>query len=916
MRSAKRKSSRRRTSRRLRRNDAPPPAAKPSNKKLLIGGIGVVAIGGIAAYALTRSSAPQLPPPGPPPGPGGPTAAQCDAIRASLLALRASANPDAAAQRRLETQLTQCIAALRQAGGEVDNATSNLSDGDGGFQHIEDQFADYKRTDYSDALKRNNIRQDMLNTGASMASSYASAATAATDDASRNAIRASIIRALDSATNRRICYQYDQPGCGRFGVNEDHGNDKAAQEYARVIKPLLDAHALVVGRLQSAPAQRDNENYAIVRARPALAAFARADAKFDEYKGVDYADALRRNNLRQEVLGSATEAVNVLGQAVPELLQNSIMSAGGVRALRDTLLAGLRSAYTRWICYLTAAPGCDRFGVNEDASNDKATQEWSSVIVPLQAMYAQVAGKLLTEYSEDAYAPYVQLRLSIAKLLGDYVAAKWGEYKNVNYADPVRRNNIRGVLMVAESSLASFLSDTMSLAVSAANDAPVPQTQSLRCPDGSTINGTFTKGQWVYDRQCPQQAPAVGLEAGDGGCTSDVRGGGAGRYNVIAPAGIRTATGALFPGLKSCAPCFAPNIYIPGVVGPDGFWVTPPGCADSRTGIVFSPGLRATDPCPQGSGRDSSGNCVRGAAGSRPTITVGSAALSLPTRTALPRVATPTLRTTPAGTHGFLGLGGYVGPAMARHGLGQVSAPTDKKPTAGAAVQAGYGPALVKQVAQAIYPALDASVDRWGCFLIKADGCDKSGDLEPDNWAKADWELANVITPLLAALDAGMGWLSSHGDKDADLNLTQAKLKKCSVAHQLAVAKWDEFNATASIDFVRRNNQADHARAIEQRVLDCINSISPRTPGGAALVANTIQAWKTEWRSYPAGLDDSLARFRRGVSGLGDFGGMSTGTWVGIGVAAFIAYSLYKSSQRRTQRNKRRRRCSSHRLTA
>jgi pimeloyl-ACP methyl ester carboxylesterase len=51
-----------------------------------------------------------------------------------------------------------------------------------------------------------------------------------------------IISGLGSASQRWLCYILDQPGCGRSGVSEDHGNDKAGQEYAAAIQPLSDIY--------------------------------------------------------------------------------------------------------------------------------------------------------------------------------------------------------------------------------------------------------------------------------------------------------------------------------------------------------------------------------------------------------------------------------------------------------------------------------------------------------------------------------------------------------------------------------------------------------------------------------------------------------------------------------------------------
>ena len=364
-------------------------------KLLAVGGLAVV--GGVAAYALVGSGTTG----GGTTGGGaaaGPDpaalAAQCAQLQQQLVQMKAAASPDQPSISRIETQVAQCIQQTRAAGGNVDNAMSDMSDADQDFERIEAWLSEYKGTDYSDALKRNNIRKNMLDTGQAMAAKYASAASAATDVATANAVRQSILRALDSAVSRRICYQYDAAGCGRFGVNEDHGNDKAAQEQARVIQPLLDAHGLSVQKiasLGSSPLQADNINYARITLAPAAAASDWANQKFAQYKTIDYSDALNRNNTRSDMRGSAVESVSDLNAVIPDLTSSVYVTLSGLQKSEAIILTALDRAYSRWICFLTAASGCDRFGVNEDASDAKAGQEWTQTIVPLQNLYAQVS---------------------------------------------------------------------------------------------------------------------------------------------------------------------------------------------------------------------------------------------------------------------------------------------------------------------------------------------------------------------------------------------------------------------------------------------------------------------------------------------------------------------------------------------
>jgi hypothetical protein len=459
-----------RTSRRrrpLRRNPL-------SGKQKILGVGGIIAVGGLAAYALSR--------PGPEtttnttPGPVGPSAVDCAQLQAQLNQMLAAPSPDAAAIRRKQTEVAACIAAVRASGGDVDNATSNLSDGDNAYQHIEDQFADYKRTSKDDPLKRNNVRQDILNVGTAMAASYSGAANAATDAASARAVRQSILRALDASVQRQLCYLYQlDPQCGRNGVNEDADEDKAGQEYARIVRPLLDAHGLAVQKLWSfgGSAAPDNAAYFTALLRPALGAIEYANRKFAEYKSVDSGlDPLRKNNLRQVVLTADRAQTAALQYAFEQA--DGYRDAPGMQAVATTILAALAPAIARWLCYLFGQPGCDTFAANEDANNVKADQEYAATIGPLSELYMRVAPKLISWNANlTAYEPFVALKLRRCSALNDFTNAKFVEYKSVDSGlDPLRKNNLRQVVLRSGALLAACLQDAMSTAITGANATP------------------------------------------------------------------------------------------------------------------------------------------------------------------------------------------------------------------------------------------------------------------------------------------------------------------------------------------------------------------------------------------------------------------------------------------------------------
>jgi hypothetical protein len=466
MKSAKRAARRRRS---LRKNPL-------STRQKALGVGGVLAIGGVAAYALMSSSASAQTTPPPPPGSAEAAAAaalgaQCAAMQATLVQMRAATNPDMPAQARLEAQIANCIAQAREAGAPVDNAMSNLSDGDTKYQQIQNWYAEYKGTEYSDALKRNNIRREMLTAGEAMANSYAAAVPQAADAATSRAVRLSILRALDAAFVRQLCYLYDQPGCGRFGLNEDHGADKAAQELSRVIQPLLNAQSASVQKVGYLVAATDNALLFSALLMPATAANTFANAKFSEYCTVDYADVVRRNNLRQEVLAAGRSTVAALRYAIETAIAYGDLP--GLRSATNLLGSALSSAIGRWLCYLLDQQGCGRFGLNEDDSLTKAAQEHAATVGPMTDLYMTAAARLVRFGDVTAYEPLVALKVSRCTALNAFVNTKFNEYKTVSWSDAVRRNNLRVNEVLGKGRmLAACLQDAMATALTGAAARP------------------------------------------------------------------------------------------------------------------------------------------------------------------------------------------------------------------------------------------------------------------------------------------------------------------------------------------------------------------------------------------------------------------------------------------------------------
>lgn len=175
---------------------------------------------------------------------------ECERLKAQLAALRVQGG-DVTEAARLEQQIAACAQAAEAYGADIDLGSIRLGTCDAMYEQIEREFTHYRSTSYDDPVKRNNTRQTILRVGEELARCYQEAISQAESVATLDTIRRSILRSLASATARRDCYLYDQTGCGRFALNEDHGNDKARAEDERVIAPLNAALAALDTRRAS-----------------------------------------------------------------------------------------------------------------------------------------------------------------------------------------------------------------------------------------------------------------------------------------------------------------------------------------------------------------------------------------------------------------------------------------------------------------------------------------------------------------------------------------------------------------------------------------------------------------------------------------------------------------------------------------
>jgi len=458
----------------MRRNDAAPAAPASSKKKMLVlGGIGVVAVGGAAYFLLSPSSAsaqaPSLPS-GPTVDPRVAKEAECAALQASLAQLRSQPTPDAANMLRLEARVRTCITEARQMGATIAASESHLSDGDASYAQIEGWWNEYKATSDHDPLKRNNTRQSILTAGTALAATYSAAITQSTSNESTKLVAKSILRALDSAVTRRLCFLSNERGCGTFASNEDQPDAKAAQEQSRVIAPLVEAYMQAVTKVggpRRAIALADGEQFLSILLRSCTFLKGYIDGQWAHYRATEWSDALKRNNTRQSILAD--------GRTLLACLQNvwasaySFGSITSMRAVGTLTLAALNASIDRWRGFFMNEPGCGTFASNEDQPDVKAAQEMSSTTAPLMAAYAHFARTLSTRGVADAYDLLVTAKLRICAVLKNYVDGQFSHYKATEWSDALKRNNTRQSILATGASLAACLREALSFAQSSGN---------------------------------------------------------------------------------------------------------------------------------------------------------------------------------------------------------------------------------------------------------------------------------------------------------------------------------------------------------------------------------------------------------------------------------------------------------------
>lgn len=155
---------------------------------------------------------------------------------------------DVVALARLDAEIRACSQTAQSLGADIDLGAVTLEACVAKLEQINQEWAHYRSTEYSDLTKRNNTRTTMLRLGEEAARCFNGAIEDSESPTTLDKIRAALSKGIGEAEARERCYLTDGSGCGRYGLNEDHGNDKAAQERQRVIDPLRAAHTAATAK--------------------------------------------------------------------------------------------------------------------------------------------------------------------------------------------------------------------------------------------------------------------------------------------------------------------------------------------------------------------------------------------------------------------------------------------------------------------------------------------------------------------------------------------------------------------------------------------------------------------------------------------------------------------------------------------
>lgn len=337
---------------------------------------------------------------------------QCAQIQAALTAA-SSQGGDPTAQAGLRAQLEECVARANALGAGIDTAGVVLAEADASYGQQIQEWSNYRSTIGEDAVKRNNTRSTILRIAQDSAGTYQHAITLATSAETLSLICCSVLRSLCESADRMACFYDNGAGCGRYGVNEPSFEERAADEVNRVQGPLLAAYVACVDKANGVPvrltlgmAPYGQHTITEFKLKVMAVYTTRADIDWQDYRRTDYSDAVKRNNLRGDV-------VRVLAPLAYEAASDAFAAATAtndivqVRAVRDAVEAQVNASARRMYNVNhgdgSSDEGFGRFGVNEDDSGPKYDQEKAAWYDRFDGLLRAIDAQIATMLASPSY---------------------------------------------------------------------------------------------------------------------------------------------------------------------------------------------------------------------------------------------------------------------------------------------------------------------------------------------------------------------------------------------------------------------------------------------------------------------------------------------------------------------------------
>jgi len=199
---------------------------------------GAAALGGVGLVIKARSNAAKAQ-----------LAAECEDLRTQL-ELASVAGHSSADIQQLTIRLAACARRAGSAGVAIDPVITGLLPCTQQREYIDRVWTDYKATSYSDPVARDNKRNNILAAGAEMVRCLRAQLELATTPAQIRAVMAEMEKARSQSFDRAQCMFAGTSGCGRFGLNEEHGNDRGWYELQAIAVPLGEPWAPGYAALQ------------------------------------------------------------------------------------------------------------------------------------------------------------------------------------------------------------------------------------------------------------------------------------------------------------------------------------------------------------------------------------------------------------------------------------------------------------------------------------------------------------------------------------------------------------------------------------------------------------------------------------------------------------------------------------------